>query len=69
MLPGVHGWVMNDLTAFWKAELFRPNVLDQKAKNPRARFNELRTRLAAKKLIGTRDDLIWLAGSHPQGVQ
>lgn len=53
----------------WKAELLRRNVLDQNAKNPRSRFNELRMRLAAKKLIGTRDDLIWLAGSHPQCIQ
>jgi hypothetical protein len=48
----------------WKTELQRRNVLDPKASNPRARFNELRNRLAAKKLIGTRDDLIWSA--HPE---
>ena len=45
----------------WKAELHRRNVLDPGASNPRARFNELRNRLAAKWLIGTRDDLIWSA--------
>jgi len=28
---------------------------------PRARFAELRTRLMAKKLIGTQDELVWLA--------
>jgi hypothetical protein len=43
----------------WRAEMFRPNVLDPEAKNPRARFNELRTSLAAKKLIGVRDDTVW----------
>jgi hypothetical protein len=48
----------------WKTELQRRNVLDPKASNPRARFNELRNRLAAKKLIGTRDDLIW--NVHPE---
>jgi AAA domain len=48
----------------WKTELQRRNVLDPKASNPRARFNELRKRLAAKRLIGTRDDLIWNA--HPE---
>jgi hypothetical protein len=48
----------------WKTELYRRNVLDPEASNPRARFNELRNRLAAKKLIGARDDLIWSA--HPQ---
>ena len=45
----------------WKAELFRRNVIDQDARNPRSRFNELRTSLAAKKLIGVRDELVWLA--------
>ena len=43
----------------WRAEMFRRNVLDSDAKNPRARFNELRTSLAAKKLIGVRDDTVW----------
>ena len=36
----------------WRAEL---------AANPRARFSELRKRLSVKKLIGVRDDLVWLA--------
>jgi hypothetical protein len=47
----------------WKEELYRQNVLDKDASNPRARFNELRNRLATKKLIGVRDDLIWIV--HP----
>ena len=50
----------------WKAELYRRNVLDQGAKNPRARFSELRLRLAGKKLIGARDDLVWLASGEQQ---
>jgi hypothetical protein len=50
----------------WKIELQRCNVLDPKASNPRARFNELRNRLAAKRLIGTRDDLIWNARPEKQ---
>ena len=45
----------------WMEELLRANVLDQKAKNPSARFGELRTSLAARYMIGTRDDLVWLA--------
>jgi hypothetical protein len=45
----------------WKIELQRRNVLDPKASNPRARFNELLDSLAAKHLIGVRDDLIWSA--------
>jgi hypothetical protein len=47
----------------WKDEMLRRNVIDQEASNPRMRFNELRTALAAKKLIGTRDELVWLASS------
>jgi hypothetical protein len=50
----------------WKAELQRRNVLDPSASNPRARFNELRNRLAVKKLIGSRDDLIWSARPEKQ---
>ena len=48
----------------WKTELFRLNVLDPKASNPRSRFNELRKRLRVKHLIGVRDDLIW--SPHPE---
>jgi hypothetical protein len=45
----------------WRTELYRRGVLDQAASNPRARFQELRTRLAAKHLIGVRDGFVWLA--------
>ena len=44
----------------WQEELLRSNVLDRKAGNPWARFSELRNSLAARFLIGTRDDLVWL---------
>jgi hypothetical protein len=43
----------------WKTELLCRKVLDP-ARNPRARFTELRNALAARKLIGNRDDLVWL---------
>jgi hypothetical protein len=43
----------------WKAELFRCNALDAQAGNPRARFRELREALAARSLIGSRDDWVW----------
>jgi len=62
-LPAVDGLPagLKSVTAEqWKAELYRRNILDQEAKNPRPRFNELRTRLAGKRLIGTRDDVIWV---------
>jgi hypothetical protein len=45
----------------WRAELYSRGVLDKEAANPRARFSELRQRLSVKKLIGVRDDLVWLA--------
>jgi hypothetical protein len=43
----------------WRHELLRCNVLDAKAKNPWARFNELRNALAARGLIGSRNDFVW----------
>jgi hypothetical protein len=45
----------------WRTELFRSNVLDRNAKNPRSRFTELRNALTARKQIGSRDDLVWRA--------
>jgi Bifunctional DNA primase/polymerase, N-terminal/AAA domain len=45
----------------WRDELFRRRVLDRDVKNPRARYAELRDQLAAKHLIGVRDELVWLA--------
>jgi len=50
----------------WRAELYRRGVLDQTTKNPRARFFELRNRLAAKHLIGVQDELVWLATKERQ---
>jgi hypothetical protein len=45
----------------WRAEVYRRGVLDETAKNPRARFLELRNRLAVMRVIGVRDELVWLA--------
>ena len=45
----------------WKTELFRRRVLDPDGTNPRARFNELRSQLADKKLIGVDHNLVWRA--------
>jgi hypothetical protein len=45
----------------WKGELLRQNVIDPDGSNPRARFKELRIGLAARKAIGSRDDLVWSA--------
>jgi AAA domain-containing protein len=47
----------------WREELYRRNVLDRDAGNPRARFKELRNGLAVRSLIGDRDDVIWLVRS------
>jgi hypothetical protein len=49
-----------------RAELYRRGVLDPTTKNPRARFFELRNRLAAKHLIGVQDELVWLATKQKQ---
>jgi hypothetical protein len=43
----------------WKIELLRQNILDRDARNPRARFMELRHALAARKKIGCRDNHVW----------
>jgi len=57
-LPGNLKYVTADQ---WRNELFRRKVLDRDVKNPRARYAELRDQLAAKHLIGVRDELVWLA--------
>ena len=43
----------------WRDELIRKGVIDRAAANPRADFKRLRQSLAARKLIGDRDDFIW----------
>jgi hypothetical protein len=45
----------------WKTELFRQNVLDKDAGNPRARYTELRNGLRTRQLIGVRDNWVWRA--------
>jgi hypothetical protein len=45
----------------WKEELFRRNVLDRTAANPRSDFRRLQDQLAARQLIGTRDSFAWSA--------
>jgi AAA domain len=47
--------------ATWREELLRANVLDRDATNPRARFRELQSALAAASLIGSRDETVWIA--------
>ena len=49
--------VVNDEA--WREELFRCNVLDRKASNPRSRFSELRQGLKVRGLIGSRDNVVW----------
>jgi hypothetical protein len=43
----------------WRDELIQKGVIDRTAANPRADFKRLRQALAARKLIGDRDDFIW----------
>jgi len=44
----------------WKEELYRCRSLDRTSANPWARFKELHQGLAARNLIGVRDDFVWL---------
>jgi hypothetical protein len=44
----------------WQKELVRCRAINPESANPRARFNELRQGLAARRLIGNRDDTVWL---------
>jgi hypothetical protein len=50
----------------WRTELFRQNILDKDAGNPRARYSELRNSLRTKFLIGVRDDWVWPAQREPR---
>ena len=45
----------------WRNELFARGVLERDSKNPRADFKRIRDGLAARRLIGERDGLIWAA--------
>jgi hypothetical protein len=47
----------------WQTELLRRRVLDPDGRNPRSRFNELRDALAARNMIGNRDNFVWLVRS------
>lgn len=45
--------------AHWRNELFARGILDRDSKNPRQDFKRIRDGLAARRLIGERDGLIW----------
>lgn len=47
----------------WREELVRCNAIDRKAGNPWARFKELRDGLAARSMIGSKDDFVWAVRS------
>ena len=51
--------------AEWRDELFVRGVLDRASPNPRQDFKRMRDALAARHLIGERDELIWMVGSNP----
>jgi len=66
-IPAVNGLPagLKSVTADqWRNELFGRKVLDPDVKNPRARYAELRNQLAARHLIGVRDELVWLAKTN-----
>jgi len=43
----------------WREELIRRSVIDRDGANPRQDFKRLRESLAARKLIGNRDEQVW----------
>ena len=43
----------------WREELMRRSVIDRDGANPRQDFKRLRESLAARKLIGNRDEQVW----------
>lgn len=45
--------------AEWRDELFARGVLDRDSKNPRQDFKRIRAGLAARQLIGERDEFVW----------
>jgi hypothetical protein len=48
-------------TDAWRDALMRDGVLDKEDKNVRKRFWDLKNSLAAKNVIGERDDYVWIA--------
>ena len=44
----------------WREELHRQNVISDDAANPRADFGRIQNQLAARELIGSRDNVVWL---------
>jgi hypothetical protein len=49
----------------WKVEMGRRGIIRADDKNPRATFQRLRDALAARHLIGQRDELVWRAYQQP----
>jgi RecA-family ATPase len=43
----------------WRDEMFRRGVLEHEAPNPRQDFKRVREALAARQLIGLREDFVW----------
>lgn len=46
--------------AQWREELFRQSVIPQDHKNPKVAFDRVRETLAARSLIGIREEEVWL---------
>jgi hypothetical protein len=43
----------------WREELYRQNIISSEASNPRADFTRIQNQLAARDLIGSRNNLVW----------
>jgi hypothetical protein len=44
----------------WRDELYRANILNKAAANPWADFGRVQNQLAAREIIGCRNDLVWV---------
>jgi len=52
---GLRGVTLSD----WRTEIYRRDILDPQAGNPREELRRIKLQLAEKNLIGERDSIIW----------
>jgi hypothetical protein len=50
----------------WREELFRQSVIPRDHKNPKVAFDRMRETLAARSLIGIRDEEVWSGSKDPR---
>jgi hypothetical protein len=45
----------------WRDELRTQNVISDDSANPRADFTRIQNQLAAREIIGSRNNLVWIS--------